>query len=161
MQMAEISSENFAKIIDVNVLGTARAIEAFLPLFRRQGSGIIAGVGSLSDCRGLPGSAAYTSSKIAVSHLLEAARIELKPLGIRVVTIKPGFVRTNMTAHHTFKMPFIIDPDIAAKVIANGIARGKNRVYFPKIIAFGAYIARALPSAIYEGLTRFRWRQPL
>ena len=155
--MSDFSAENVIKTFDVNTFGLARAFEVFVPVFRKMGGGTIASVGSLADCRGIPCSGTYNASKAALSQLLESARIELRGEGIRVVTVKPGFVRTAMTSGHKYKMPFIIGPERAAKIIADGIGRGQNRVYFPAIMALAAWAARAMPDGLYEWVSR-RWK---
>lgn len=155
--MNDFSSENVIKTFDVNTFGLARALEVFVPIFRKAGSGTIVSVGSLADCRGIPRSGTYNASKAALAQLLESARIELHGEGIRVVTVKPGFVRTAMTAGHKYKMPFIINPEMAAKIIADGIDRGKNRIYFPTIMALAAWAARVVPDGLYEWAFR-RWK---
>ncbi|MGA2296212.1 MAG: SDR family NAD(P)-dependent oxidoreductase [FCB group bacterium] len=139
-------------IFETNVFGILNGLNCLLPLMKEQGQGIIAGVSSLSDFRGLNGYGAYNSSKIAVSTILESLRLEHKNSGIRIITIRPGFVRTPMTANNKFYMPFLMDAEVAAKIIINGIERGKKRISFPLTLTFASYLAKTLPGAIYEGI---------
>ncbi len=155
--MSDFHAENVVKTFDVNTFGIVRALEVFLPIFRRTGGGTIVSVGSLADCRGIPRSGTYNASKAALAQLLEAARIELHSEGIRVVTVKPGFVRTAMTAGHKYKMPFIIGPERAAEIIADGIVRRKDRIYFPTIMSFASWTAQAVPDRLYEWIFR-KWK---
>ncbi|MGE5478916.1 MAG: SDR family NAD(P)-dependent oxidoreductase [Chloroflexota bacterium] len=146
----EFSSAKVKKIFDVNVYGLAHGLEAYIPIMLAQGGGTIAGVSSLADSRGFPGSAAYSASKAAASHLLEATRVELRNRGVKVITIKPGFVRTNMTNKNDFTMPFLMEVDRAAKIIANGLERGKPRIYFPKMMTAISTLGRIIPGAIFD-----------
>jgi NAD(P)-dependent dehydrogenase (short-subunit alcohol dehydrogenase family) len=139
-------------VFETNVFGILNGLDCLLPLMQKQGQGIIAGVGSLSDFRGLIGYGAYNSSKITVSTILESLRLEFKESGIRIVSIRPGFVRTPMTANNKFYMPFLMDADVAAKIIINGIENGKKRISFPLPLTFVSYLAKILPGAVYEGI---------
>ena len=154
--LCEFDSQIFENIFKVNVFGIAYFLEFIIPVMKKQGSGIIVGTSSLADARGLPGSAAYSSSKIAVSHLLEAARIELKGLNIDVITLKPGFVKTDLIAKNTFYMPFLMEAEDAAKRIIKDITNNKKRIYFPLPIAILNYLGKIIPSIIYENIIKFR-----
>ncbi len=142
--------------VDTNVYSVAAGIEALLPLMLEQKHGYIAGVSSLADARGFPGSSFYCASKTALTYILESARVELKPKGITIATIKPGFVRTDMTAKNKFYMPFLMEPGKAAKIIYRGIMKGKERIYFPRIMAFASYFGRIAPSFLYEWAAKSR-----
>ncbi len=152
--MEDFSAEDLAQVFAVNVHGLAVALESSLPIFRRQGGGVFAGVSSLADVRGYPGSASYCSSKAAASILLESARVELRPQGIHVITVRPGFVRTAMTAKNEFTMPFMLEPRNAARRIVRGIARRKRVIHFPWPIVLATRFIRMLPNAVFEVLAR-------
>jgi short-subunit dehydrogenase len=116
---------------DTNVMGMVHGIEAVLPDMRRRRSGAIAGMASLAGYRGLPRSEAYGATKAAEISMLESLRIDLRPLGITVHTICPGFVRTDLTAKNTFPMPFMLEASDAARRIVRGLDRGKAEIAFP------------------------------
>ena len=80
---------------------------------------------SLAGYRGFPRSEGYGPTKAAMINMLEALRIDLQPLGISVITVCPGFVRTDLTSHNRFPMPFLLEADDAARRIVRGIDRGK------------------------------------
>ncbi len=148
----EPDSMLFHKIYGVNIFGVVYFIEALVPIMKAQGYGKIAGVGSLAEARGFPGSAVYCSSKTALSHILEGARIELKSTGIEIITIKPGWVDTDMIKKNNFFMPFVQNADRAARKITNGIAQGKKRISFPWPIVILSNLARITPNFIYEAI---------
>ncbi|MDH7516044.1 MAG: SDR family NAD(P)-dependent oxidoreductase [Bacteroidota bacterium] len=148
--MASPDLETARDLFAVNTFGILHGIKALVPPMRMRGGGVIAGVSSLADVRGYPGSGLYSASKAAATVLLEAARVELRPLGIRVVTIRPGFVRTAMTAKNEFRMPFIMEPERAARIIRRGIERGKSMVRFPFPLVLASGIARVMPSRLFD-----------
>jgi short-subunit dehydrogenase len=84
---------------------------------------------------------------------LEASRIELAPYGVGVTTVNPGFIATAMTEKNKYKMPFLMQADEAAKVIADGIERGKRVVQFPLPTSLLMRFLRILPDAIYDRIT--------
>ena len=98
----------------MNVLGLNDLLAAVLPGMVDRGRGHIVGVASVAGFRGLPGAEAYGSTKAAQLILLESLRVSLCTHGVRVTTVAPGFVRTELTAVNTFPMPFMIDVDRAA-----------------------------------------------
>lgn len=141
------------RVIQVNVLGMIYLFDAVIPAMVERGSGNFAGVASIAGLRGLPTAGPYSASKAAMQAFLEAARIELKPYGVAVTTINPGFVATPMTEKNRFRMPFIMQPERAARIIADGIERGKRLVEFPWQMGKLMRIVRLLPDALYERIT--------
>lgn len=83
-------------LLETNYLGVVRALQAVLPLMRRQGSGTIANVGSAGGKIAIPFQAHYSASKFAIEGLSEALWQELHGSGIRVLLIEPGDVRTEI-----------------------------------------------------------------
>jgi short-subunit dehydrogenase len=115
----------------VNVLGVVYAIEAVLPGMLARGRGHLAAVSSLAAYKGMPAESAYTASKAAVNTFMEGLRIQLRYRGVAVTTICPGFVRTPMTAEHEFKMPWLLEPEDAARRIVRALRRKKKVYNFP------------------------------
>jgi NAD(P)-dependent dehydrogenase (short-subunit alcohol dehydrogenase family) len=131
MDVTAWDTELFRRHVETNLMGMVHGIDAVLPGMRRRRGGVIAGVSSVAGYRGWPSSQAYGSTKAAEINLLESLRIDLLPLGIRVLTVCPGFVRSDLTAQNTFRMPFLMEPPDAAERIADGIAREKAEIVFP------------------------------
>jgi short-subunit dehydrogenase len=153
----DFSAAKLGNIFDVNFFSVVNAMEILIPAMKKQGKGIIAGVGSLADAVGLPGSAAYTSSKIALSHLLDAARLELRQHNIRVVNIKPGFVYTDLIANNKYPMPFIMGADKAAEIIISRMENGKDNIRFPLVPAIANYFGKLLPSSLVDIVLK-KWK---
>ncbi len=148
--MQSFSSEQFKQTFAVNTFGIAHVLECIIPVMKKQGYGTIAGITSLADVRGYGGSSSYSASKAAGSILLEAARVELKKDNIRVITVRPGFVKTAMTDKNEFKMPLLMQPDKAARVIRKGIEAGRSIVQFPIPIVMATRLIKFLPNWIYD-----------
>jgi short-subunit dehydrogenase len=138
------------QMIRVNVLGLMYLYDAIIPSMVEQGSGRFVGVASIAGLRGLPTSGPYSASKAAVQAFLEAARIELKPYGVGITIVNPGFVATPMTEKNRFRMPFLMQPGAAAVVIADGIERGLRVVEFPLPMSLLMRFVRYIPDALYE-----------
>jgi short-subunit dehydrogenase len=141
----DIDTEKAKAVFDVNLFGIINCLEILVPYFIKAKSGMIAGVTSLADSRGWPGSGFYVASKAAGSKLLESLRVGLKKYNIKVITIKPGFVKTELTAKNKFMMPFIMDADKAAKIIVNGLKKEKKIIQFPLPTVLGAKLTRIVP----------------
>lgn len=141
-------SEVFKRIYNVNIYGILHSLEYLIPIMKQNNSGIIAGVSSLADVYGFPGSGAYCSSKAAATTILEAVRLELARFNIKVITIKPGFVYTDMTKDIKYPMPFIIDAEKASDYIVKGIKKEKNIISFPFMTKMLVGIAKLLPANI-------------
>jgi short-subunit dehydrogenase len=134
---------------DTNVIGMAHGVEAVLADMRRRRGGAIAGMASLAGYRGLPQSEAYGATKAAEINMLESLRIDLRPLGISVHTVCPGFVRTDLTAKNTFAMPFMLDADDAARRIARGLEKGKAEIAFPLPMLLAMKVAKVVPVRLW------------
>jgi short-subunit dehydrogenase len=142
----------FARHVEVNLLGLNNLLAAVLPPMVRSRSGHLVGIASVAGYRGLAGAEPYGATKAAQLHLLESLRASLSRHGVRVTTVSPGFVRTEMTKGNTFPMPFLIEPDAAARAIADGLERGDHEVVFPLPMAVLMKVASVLPVRVWDGV---------
>jgi len=140
----------FRSVFETNVLGLVHAFQPFLAPMRAARRGALVGVASIAGFRGLPGSGAYSASKAAAIGYLESLRVELRGSGIAVVTICPGYIATPMTLHNPYRMPFLMQPDAAAREIARAIARRKRFCVVPWQMAIVGRVFRALPRPLYD-----------
>jgi short-subunit dehydrogenase len=147
---AKFDTAQAERTIRTNVLGMIYLFGAVIPSMVERRSGRFAGVASLAGLRGLPTSAAYSSSKAAMQAFLEASRIELAPSGVSVTIVNPGFIATAMTEKNKFKMPFLMTVDEAAPIIVNGIERGKRVVEFPWPMSIFMRLGRLLPDPLWD-----------
>src|SRR5206468_1089830 len=103
------SAEAVEAMVRVNLLGPVYAIEAVLPEMLARGRGHLVGISSLAAYRGLPTSSGYCATKAGLTALLEGLRVELRPLGIAVTAVHPGFVHTPMIADSPGPKPMAMD----------------------------------------------------
>lgn len=157
----EFNAQEYLYIMDLNFGGVIRTVQAALPDFIKRRQGQVVVVSSLAGYRGLPSAAAYGASKAALTHFYESSRFHLQPLGIDVKIISPGFVRTPLTDKNKFSMPFLVEPEKAACIIANGIASKQNEVAFPFVFSRFMKFMQMLPSPIYNYFVSKRWQAML
>jgi short-subunit dehydrogenase len=139
----------------------AATFAPFIPAMRvAGGERRLVGVASVAGIRGLPGAEAYSASKAAAISYLESLRLEMRPYGIKVVTIAPGYIETPMTAVNTYKMPFLLPVDIAAARFAAAIQRGTTYTVIPWQMGIVAKLLRALPNWLYDRLFTSAPRKP-
>ncbi len=93
--IADVDPADFRQIIDLNVFGPLAAMQAVIPVMRRQGGGLIINVSSMVTRMHIPGLAAYAATKSALNMLSDTARVELAPDNIRVVSVYPRMTATN------------------------------------------------------------------
>lgn len=91
------AAANLARTLDVNVMGSFRPIQAFLPALRAT-RGVVINLASIAATSGIPGVVGYSPSKGAVKLMTQTLAIELAKDGIRVNAIAPGVIETPMTA---------------------------------------------------------------
>lgn len=94
--IAEMSDEQFDRVIAVNLKGVYLGLKHVLPVMVRQGSGSIINTGSMASTGGIPGISPYVASKYAVIGLTKTAALEVATTGVRVNAVLPGNIRTRM-----------------------------------------------------------------
>lgn len=139
--------------VDVNLKGALNVIHATLPMFKSQGMGQLALCGSVAGYIGLPNGQPYSATKAAVNNLAETLYAEA-PAYLDVKLIAPGFVRTPMTDKNDFDMPFRIEPEDAARAIANGLRKKRFEIHFPKRFTLIIKTLQTLPYWLSLRLTR-------
>jgi short-subunit dehydrogenase len=141
-------------MLDVNYLGVVNALAACLPAMKGRGHGQIAWMASVAGYRGLPKAAAYGPGKAALINLAESLKVDLERLGIILSVINPGFVRTPMTAGNDFPMPFLMEPEDAARRTIAGLKAGRFEIAYPRRFAALLKVGRVLPYWLYFWLIR-------
>lgn len=151
----------FRRVMDTNVFGMAATFSPFIPGMKAAGGERrLVGIASVAGIRGLPGAEAYSASKAAAIAYLESLRLEMRPFGIKVVTIAPGYIETPMTAINPYKMPFLLPVAKAAERFAAAIARGSSYVVIPWQMGVVAKLLRLLPNWLYDRLFTGAPRKP-
>jgi NAD(P)-dependent dehydrogenase (short-subunit alcohol dehydrogenase family) len=151
----------FRRVMDTNVFGMAATFAPFIPAMKAAGGEKrLVGIASVAGIRGLPGAEAYSASKAAAITYLESLRLEMRPYGIKVVTIAPGYIETPMTAINPYRMPFLLPVDKAAERFAAAIERGVTYTVIPWPMGVVAKLLRALPNWLYDRLFTSAPRKP-
>jgi short-subunit dehydrogenase len=146
---AKFKIEDAERMVRVNVIGTMTLFAAVVPSMIARRGGRFAAVASIAGHRGLPTSSVYSATKAFMHSFLEASRIELVPYNVGVTTVNPGFIETPMTAKNR-NMPFLMTAPKAAKIIADGLERGKRVVEFPLPMSLLTRAMRYVPDVLYE-----------
>jgi short-subunit dehydrogenase len=150
----------FRDVMDISYYGTVATFEPFAAAMVAARRGTLVGVSSVAGVRGLPGSGAYSAAKAAVRTYLEALRVEMRPYGVAVVTIAPGYIRTPMTAHNPYRMPFLMDVDHFATKVADAIARKTRFAVFPWQMRIAGMLLQIAPRGLYDAVFEKAPRKP-
>ncbi len=144
-----------ARIFDVNLTAAARAVDIGINLMKRRGRGTVSAITSLAGLRAIGAAPAYSASKVALVAYLRARQSSALDSGLRLVDIRPGFVRTPMTDRNEFHMPFLLEPEDAARRSVRGLERGSPAVSYPRRLAWPmALCAKAVPEFVWRRVTR-------
>lgn len=136
----------------VNGEATLVAMARIALAMERARHGTLAVIGSVAGDRGRAGNATYGAAKAAVAAYASGLRQRLAPLGVRVLTVKPGFIDTPMTAHIAGKGPLWATPDRVARDIFAAVVGGRRVLYTPWFWAWIMRVLRALPERVFERL---------
>jgi short-subunit dehydrogenase len=142
--------EDVRRLVEVNLLGAIDTVSGLVEAMRARGRGQIVIVASVAGLRGYPAMPTYSATKAALIAYGEAIRGWLRPSGIAVTVVCPGFVTSPMSARHKGSKPFEMPAEQAARIIARGIARKRAIVAFPFLLALGARLSRLLPAALSD-----------
>lgn len=151
----EVMRQTFA----TNNVGVAATFHPFLDGMTRRGSGTLVGIGSVAGIRGLPGHGAYCASKAALIAYCESLRGELRPAGLRVVTICPGYIDTPLTQKNSYAMPFLMPPQAFAGKAFKAITAGSSYAVIPWQMSVVAKLLRMLPNGLFDKVLLGRARK--
>ncbi|QXZ10344.1 SDR family oxidoreductase [Comamonas sp. Y33R10-2] len=150
------------RMLEINLLGPATTFQPFLQALRQQPDAACAlvGVASIAGWRGMPGNGAYCASKGGLIRYLQSLRAELRTSRIRVYTVSPGYLRTNLTAGNRFAMPGLMEPHAAAKAMLQAISQGREHIVLPRRIGWLSRLLACLPDALHDKLLSKQPRKP-
>lgn len=137
-------------ILDANVQGLVNTVTPALRAMSARRRGQVALMSSLASFRGFPGAPAYCASKAWVRVWAEGLRPEYAGRGVEVNVICPGYVRSPMTDRNDFPMPFLVEADRAAAIIAEGLSRNRARIVFPRRLYWLLRLYAALPEMLLD-----------
>ncbi len=136
--------------IDINYRGAVHTVTGVVEQMRLRGRGQIVLVSSLAGMRALPDMPSYSATKAALIAYGHSLRGWLKPFGVDVTIICPGFVTSPMSARHKGSKPFEIPAEAAARKMARAIEKRKAFYAFPFILATGIRLQNLLPARISD-----------
>ncbi|MDN5758751.1 MAG: SDR family NAD(P)-dependent oxidoreductase [Tomitella sp.] len=166
--VADTPSEDFARVIETNLLGVVHVVRAFLPHVLASGCGHFVTVSSAFGLVTAPGSSAYSASKAAVMRLSEALRMEMRNEPVTVTCVAPGGVRTAIAEragvapgvdHSAFAAAFSdriarTSAERAAARILRGVERGRRTVYIGWDARLAALLTKLGPAVTERILGR-------
>lgn len=145
----EWNLEQGVAMADVNFTGFMRVLGHVMPQFAERDAGHVVITSSLSGFRGLPGSIGYTASKAATMSLAECMYADLRKTGIRVQVANPGFIKTQLTDKNAFEMPFLMEPDVAAREMFELMLTDSFKKSFPTLFSLVFRVGQFLPDWLY------------
>lgn len=148
-----------ARTFATNNIGMAATFHPFVDAMVQRGSGTLVGIGSVAGIRGLPGHGAYCASKAAVISYCESLRGEMRPYGVRVVTISPGYIDTPLTRQNRYSMPFLMQADDFADRAFCSITEGVSYRVIPWQMGVVAKLLRLVPNPVFDKLLAGRPRK--
>jgi decaprenylphospho-beta-D-erythro-pentofuranosid-2-ulose 2-reductase len=144
----DVDPEKTRLIFETNLTGPAIVLDLFAGHFRRQGRGWISCISSVAGDRGRGKVLAYGASKAGLSAYLDGLRFRLTGTGVFVQTIKPGFVRTRLTAG--MKSALMAEPEPVARAIVSALDRRRETAYVPGMWKWIMLIIRCIPAPIFR-----------
>jgi short-subunit dehydrogenase len=151
--MDKYNFENDRQMIEVNLIGAMAWLTPVAELFQAAGAGQIVGISSVAGDRGRVGNPGYNTSKAGLTTYLEALRNRLTRRGVHVLTVKPGFMKTEMLKAAAGPTPFAIEPATAAGHIVNAIKKRKQVIYTAPLWRWIMLVIQHIPSIIFRRLS--------
>jgi short-subunit dehydrogenase len=139
---------DIAPMLQVNILGATATLTALAPRMAERRRGHLVGMASLAGWIVVPRFGAYGATKRYLQTLCAGMRMDLAPFGVRVTSLNPGFVKSEMTVNNRVPMPFLLETDDAADRMGRAILRGDALYAFPWQMAWLTRLGALLPSAL-------------
>jgi decaprenylphospho-beta-D-erythro-pentofuranosid-2-ulose 2-reductase len=145
--------ENDRKMVEVNLIGAVAWLNPIAEMFQSAKAGQIVGISSVAGDRGRVGNPGYNTSKAGLTTYLEALRNRLTRYGVNVLTVKPGFMKTELLKAAFGATPFAIEPERAADDIVRAMKKRKQQIYTAAIWRWIMLAIQHTPSFIFRRLT--------
>jgi hypothetical protein len=148
------------RMLEINLLGVATTFQPFVAPMRERGAGALVGIASVAGWRGMPGNGAYCASKGGLIRYLESLRAEMRAHGVRVLTVSPGYVDTDLVAGNTMRMPGLLAPGEAADRIIAAVAGRREKVTVPRRTGLISRGLSLLPAPVADRILLGQPRKP-
>lgn len=142
-----------ALVMDTNYAGPARYLLAAARVMQDRKHSCIIGISSVAGDRGRGSNFIYGSAKAGFTAFLSGLRNRFAKTGLHVMTVKPGFVATQMTAHLELPGPLTAQPDDVAQAILKAQEKGRDEIYVLGRWRLIMMIIRAIPERIFKKLS--------
>lgn len=139
------------EVLEVNVVGAGSLLLESARALRERGGGTIVVLSSVAAVRPRASAAVYCASKAGLDALAQGLGDALAPAGVRVVVVRPGFVRTRMTRGLPVP-PLACDPETVARATVRGLERGAHTVWVPGAVRWVAVLLRLMPRPLFRRL---------
>lgn len=152
-ELSRHSFEEAKRILDTNFVNPVSLLTLLGDRMEKAQAGTIAVISSVAGERGRQSNYLYGSSKAGLTAFLSGLRNRLSPSGVRVLTIKPGFVDTAMIEHVRHKKSILwARPEVVGAGLVRAVDRGCDVVYLPGYWALIMFVVRAIPEFIFKRL---------
>jgi len=151
-QRAQTDPDEARRIMDTNYSGCASILDRIAADFEDRGEGVIIGVSSVAGERGRMSNYCYGSAKAGFTAYLSGLRNRLSHSGVRVITIKPGFVATRMTEGMDLPPLITAKPEQTARDIERAWRKGKDVVYSRWFWRWIMLMVRNIPERLFKRL---------
>jgi len=161
--VSQMEPQAFHELFETNFFGAVSAMQAVIPVMRQQGSGAIINVSSVAGHIPMPFHAAYSASKFALNAIGKAARVELKKDNIHLLTVCPGYVRTDFGKNAARgREQKKVRPDTVRGITAERVARatlqgylkGKGEVIVPWTMHLPVKLYQMFPAVVEWAMGR-------
>jgi decaprenylphospho-beta-D-erythro-pentofuranosid-2-ulose 2-reductase len=148
---APVDVRGAVEVLDVNVLGAGSLLMESARALRERGSGTIVVLSSVAAERPRAANAVYCASKAGLDALAQGLADALASTAVRVMVVRPGFVRTRMTRGLPVP-PLATDPETVARATVRGLERGAQTVWAPAVLRWAMAVVRLLPRPLFRRL---------
>src|SRR5581483_5023364 len=166
--LAKVEMAAVRDTFETNLFGVMESMEAVIPIMQQQGSGAFINISSVAGHVPLPFHSVYSGTKFALNAIGKATRIELKKYGINVLTVCPGYVRTDFAANairggeqKQVRPAAVrgISPERLARAVPQGYLKGKREVVAPWFMHPMIKLYQIFPGVVEWGMTRMLRRE--
>lgn len=149
--LARADPRHARELVEVNFVGAVTVLTGLAGILERSGDGFIVGLSSVAGDRGRPSNYTYGSAKGALALWLQGLRGRLRRSGVHVLTVKPGFVDTEMT-FGLIGTTLAADPDRVARAVLRAVERGRDVIYVPWFWRPIMTAIRLIPERLFKRL---------
>jgi decaprenylphospho-beta-D-erythro-pentofuranosid-2-ulose 2-reductase len=150
---AQADPDAVRELAETNYVGAVTTATAVAAQLERQGHGALVVLSSMAAVRPRRANYAYASTKAGLDAFATGLGIRLAPYGAHVLVVRPGYVRTRMTAGLP-EAPFATDAAVVADEVLRGLDRGRRCVYAPRALRWASVLIRLAPARLWERVRR-------